>query len=394
MRTIVELDGRLHSAQQAAIALRLCHRLEISDRHIRRLTAEVGADLIARRDRAVERRRRRQLPPHVKAPPAVAVVEVDGGRVGMRQSGCGPGVHQPHYREDKVACLISMEGRTSEQDPQPEPPPSFIEPRRVRRLVQRIKAQATGEAPAEEEGEGEGEAGARPGPEEPWRGAPKPLQRTCVASMACSRQFGPMVAAEAQGRDFYRAGRGAFVADGQAYNWTIWRGYFRHFEPIADFLHVLCYVYLAAQAAGGGAEEQWSRYLRWLRACWQGRVREVLDELAGLAAALGPVGEGEEVAESDPREVVRQAQVYLHNNAARMDYGRYRRQGLPVTSSLVESLVGEFHARVKGPQKYWNDPEGAERILQVRAAVLSEDDRLGRYFAERPGNPYRRRKAG
>ena len=59
----------------------------------------------------------------------------------------------------------------------------------------------------------------------------------------------------------------------------------------------------------------------------------------------------------------------------------------------MESLVGEFNTRVKGPQKYWNRPDGAEPILQVRAAVLSEDDRLARYFAQRPGNPYRR-KAG
>jgi hypothetical protein len=44
--------------------------------------------------------------------------------------------------------------------------------------------------------------------------------------------------------------------------------------------------------------------------------------------------------------------------------------------------------------KYWNRPAGAEPILQVRAAVLSEDERLTRYFAQRPGNPYRRRKAG
>jgi hypothetical protein len=29
----------------------------------------------------------------------------------------------------------------------------------------------------------------------------------------------------------------------------------------------------------------------------------------------------------------------------------------------------------------------------VRAAYLSEDDRLHRYFAQRPGHPYRRRVA-
>lgn len=86
--------------------------------------------------------------------------------------------------------------------------------------------------------------------------------------------------------------------------------------------------------------------------------------------------------------------TYLRNNAARMDYPRYRRQGLPVTSSWAESLVGEFNVRVKGWDKWYNrgTEAGAEAILQVRAAVLSEDERLERYFAERPGNPFRRHK--
>ena len=59
----------------------------------------------------------------------------------------------------------------------------------------------------------------------------------------------------------------------------------------------------------------------------------------------------------------------------------------------MESLVGEFNARVKARQKFWNRPAGAEAILQVRAALLSQDGRLERYFAERSGNPYRRRAA-
>ncbi|HEY1186621.1 MAG TPA: hypothetical protein VGE74_03140 [Gemmata sp.] len=74
-----------------------------------------------------------------------------------------------------------------------------------------------------------------------------------------------------------------------------------------------------------------------------------------------------------------------------MDYPRYRREGLPTTSSLVESLVGKFNARVKGKQKHWNRPEGAESILQLRAAFLGEDERLPRYFADRPGCPFRKR---
>src|SRR5262249_48753108 len=165
------------------------------------------------------------------------------------------------------------------------------------------------------------------------------------------------------------------------------------FEPIVDFLHVLCYLYLSAYAVGGVDSDRWLRYVRWLRACWQGRVGEVLTELAAASEQLGPIGAAEAVEERDARRVVREALVYLKSKQARMDYPRYRRAGLPVTSSLVESLVGEFNARVKGPQKYWNRPGGAEPILQVRAAVVSEDDRLARHFAQRPGNPYRRRKA-
>jgi hypothetical protein len=56
-------------------------------------------------------------------------------------------------------------------------------------------------------------------------------------------------------------------------------------------------------------------------------------------------------------------------------------------------LVAEFIARVKSPQKYWNHTDGPEPILQLRAAVLSEDDRLEQFLARRPGNPYRSRKA-
>ena len=106
----------------------------------------------------------------------------------------------------------------------------------------------------------------------------------------------------------------------------------------------------------------------------------------------GAPPEGEELDEKDPRKLVAEALSYLGNNQTRMDYPSYRKEGLPITSSLVESLVGEFNARVKGRDKYWNITTGSEAILQLRAALLSQDDCLDRFFAQRPGCPYRRRK--
>jgi hypothetical protein len=122
----------------------------------------------------------------------------------------------------------------------------------------------------------------------------------------------------------------------------------------------------------------------------------VLAELAEWQERLGwpPPGQAQTAEERrDPRRVVAEARTYLTNNRERMDYPRYRREGLPITSSLVESLVGEVNARVKSKQKYWLRPQGAEAILQLRAAVLSQDDRLARFFANRPGNPTRKKKA-
>ena len=89
---------------------------------------------------------------------------------------------------------------------------------------------------------------------------------------------------------------------------------------------------------------------------------------------------------------MKEALSYFGHNERRMKYPEYRRAGLPVTSSLVESLVGEVNARVKSEQKYWNRGAGAEAILQLRAALLSEDGRLDRHLAARPGSPYRRRE--
>ena len=208
--------------------------------------------------------------------------------------------------------------------------------------------------------------------------------------MSDSRAFGPMAAAEAQARGFFDASRQAFLGDGQKYNWRIQRAYFPHFEAVADFLHVLCYLYRGVWAVGADEAGRWRQFEAWMRACWQGRVGEVLSESAAWQERLGrPPPEADE---QDPRRVVKDVERYLWNNRERMDYPRYRRMGLPVTSSWVESLVGEFNGRVKGRDKYWNRSAGAEAILQVRAAVLSEDGRLTRYFAERRGNPYRRRQ--
>jgi hypothetical protein len=54
-----------------------------------------------------------------------------------------------------------------------------------------------------------------------------------------------------------------------------------------------------------------------------------------------------------------------------MKYAEYRKEGLPIKSSLVESTVKQINQRVKGSEKFWAE-QGAEAILRLRADQLSE----------------------
>lgn len=397
----VTAAARLHSFEAAAFAVDADEKA-ISGRHIRNLVQEIGSDLARARDRRGEDQVHHRLKASVPIPPAVVAVEVDGGRLRTRESPSGAGVHQAMNQEDKIACLVTLKSPVAEQDPQPRLPESYKNCRRVQRLVQQMQGQAAEGGAAEDADEAEPESLPvvdLPGSAEsddPERWSPVRLVRTCVASMASSHEFGKMMAGEAGMRGFYRASRRAFVADGLPYNWSIREAFFPEFEPIVDFLHVVCYLYKSACALGGAeVGSGWELYQRWAEGCWQGGVSSVLSEMQEHQKRVGePPGKKEDLAATDVRRVLAEAVSYLRNNAGRMNYPHYRRQGLPTTSSLAESLVGEFNSRVKSKQKHWNrsnDGTGAEAILQIRAAFLSQDCRLQRYFDSRPGCHYRRR---
>jgi hypothetical protein len=377
--------------------------ITISGRQVGRIAHGLGAELEDVRDRRVEDFQNKQATPEVSVVPRLAAVFVDGGRLQTRseEPGQGPGIHDPAWREDKVANLLTMSTQSHDQDPHPELPRCFTKKREVVELVQGIAGQGAladvVEAAADEPPVLTVFEPAEEKPKPLW--PPEPLVRTCQATLESSDDFGPMVAAEAHRRNFFAAQARAFLGDGSSWIWTLQKTYFPTFEPIVDFVHVLTHVYLAAKAVGGPAAAVWERYLGWATACWQGRVAIVLEQLRAVLEEMPPPPEGQEAKPTDPYEVIRLAIGYLVNNQPRMDYPRYRRAGLPTCSGLVESLVKQFNRRVKGTEKFWN-PTQAETILQLRAAYLCEDDRLAKHLKNRPVSPFRRyettkrRKAG
>ncbi len=171
-------------------------------------------------------------------------------------------------------------------------------------------------------------------------------------------------------------------------NWTLHKKYFPHFVAIVDFVHPLSYIYNAAQVIA--PDNPWSFYLKASTDCWQGRVADLLERLRAWQTQ-NPTATNESLPDHDPRVIVQTAVTYLTNNQKRMDYPAYRKEGLPVSTSMIESLIKEVNFRVKGTETFWNRPEGSEAILQVRAAALCDDDRLSSWILKRRDSYFYRR---
>ena len=400
-------------------------RLKISEKQVERVTERLGQERVEQRGAQVQAFLKlpvmEKFAAAVAHPPDLAVVEMDGGRLQIRnekqseptitgvaspveevglavEATPGPAVAEPavaveatpgpavagpsasetrkHWREDKIGLLMTMTSEESAGDPCPTIPETFVNPLRIIKLTRELHK---GCAPG-------GDAVADPSdPEEdnplecPEYISPTVLVKSMVATRQDAESLGKTLATAARSRGFYGAKRKAFVADGAECNWTVQKQWFSDFVPIIDFIHVLSYVFAAA-TAGRPFGQGWAVYVRWIGLVWQGSVAEVIRALEQRQEELGLPTKDE--SETSPRQVVADTLRYLKNNQDRMKYDEYRRLGLPITSSHVESTVKQFNRRVKGTEKFWSE-EGAEALLQLRADYLSETETMEKFWQER-----------
>lgn len=357
--------------------LELLMDLKVSAKTVNTTTVAIGSELSEHRDVAANAYQARPLTqtPSIAEPPLdLACVQVDGGRIQTRTPGHGVGVHDPHWRENKNAGFFRMQGERFASDPCPVLPSCFTDRKRLGGLLSGL------EATVDEVVDNEVK------PDLSWR--PESVFRTCVSSLADSDRFGELMASEADRRGLYSAERRAFLADGLAYNWSIHAEHFANFEPILDFIHPLERLHETSRALADDADAAWTTCLKWMELCWNGDTEEVIGLLSAEQQAIGLPEEA--TPETDVRMVVSATLTYLRNNVSRMDYPRYREAGLPITSCLIESQVKEMNKRVKGTEKFWNDGEEGESILQVKAALISDDDRLSSHMRSRPGSSFAR----
>jgi hypothetical protein len=378
--------------------------LQVSVKQVERVTERIGGDRVVERDAATTAFQALPLVEKFAAPPGVTppeliVVMADGGRLQIREPPPTAGEPEPaaaataatasdwdeelaakagHWREDKVGLLLTMDSVVSAADPCSEIPASFLDVVRIPKLARQLKknAKVTDEAVADTD---EPEVAEQALHSDTSYQPPQVVQRQVVASRGRWSAFAPLLASAAWAWGFQGASRKAFVADGSANNWTLQRRFFGSFVPILDFIHALSYVFAAAMA-GQPFAVGWGCYQQWIRWVWQGQVALVLAALRVRQEERGPLAEKEP--ETSPRQVVAKALTYLSNHQDKMKYDAYRQQGLPLTSSLMESVVKQVNRRVKGTEKFWSEA-GSEAVLQLRADQLSDGEPLAAFWERR-----------
>jgi hypothetical protein len=376
LKKVVYAGSQSASFVQATKDLAALAELSISRERVQRWTKRIGQERVAEMEALAAAYQEQPLPARRTSPtdqvPQVACVTMDGGRIQIRPRHQLPGEPDAngHWRETLVGCCLSMTSVEQAEDPCPMIPQTFVDPGRISQLAREIKGIS---ADADDQGE-------PPDETPPERdGRPTPRVRSIVATRAGVAAFGARLVAAAYARGFHAAPRKAFVADGSATNWGVHQKHFSHYTPILDFTHAICYLYAAAMA-GRSAAEGWSSYRAWAQWLWEGSVASLLVALAARSQDLGTPAEDE--SETSPRRVVEDALRYLTNQQSRIKYAEYRRQGLPITSSHVESTIKQINRRVKGSEKFWD--QGAEPLLQLAADHLSETTPLRSFWKRRP----------
>jgi hypothetical protein len=396
---IVFAAAQAVSFAEASNALEELSELKLLPKRVWRAAKRIGEERVHECRDAAARYEQLPLPAQRESPvaqvPRVACVQMDGGRFQQRArhvletphvsetptsetpiteenaSSSADSHEEDFWCEYKAGVLLSMISEVHEVDPCPDLPVTFADPGKMREIAREIKG-FTSESHVSIKAEEEAGQDFKD-----RLGRPEVLVRSVVATSGDVHAFGPLLANAAYERGFHAASRKAFVADGSSTNWGVWRRYFSHYIPILDFVHALMYVYAAAMA-GCNAPQGWLRYRDWAQWLWSGQVQRLLDALQQRQQEWGLPDPQEK---GTPRCQVANSLGYLTNQRSRMQYDEYRKQGLPITSSPIESTIKQINRRIKGTEKFWD--AGGDPMLHLVADRLSQTNVIRDFWSRR-----------
>ena len=156
-----------------------------------------------------------------------------------------------------------------------------------------------------------------------------------------------------------------YFSDGGAYLWNL---YEYRFEAVAegtlDYYHAMEHLgTVAAELIPEKAARD-----AWLEA-ERKRIRK--EGGARLAGTLAEMLKGVELS-AEGRKVAEREINYFDKHRGHMDYGKRRREGVPIGSGAVESLCGQFQDRLKRRGQFWSR-KGFAAILRASVWHMNEE---------------------
>lgn len=185
--------------------------------------------------------------------------------------------------------------------------------------------------------------------------------RAYIATFDGVEAFAPLVGTLAHRAGHHFARELIFLADGQAYNWSLAARQFPTALQIVDFQHAMAHLYAVAQALFG---EEKAVVEPWVMA----RKAELLaNRVAAVVRALAALTpRTDEQREAQAREI-----GYFTHNAERMRYKTFLAHGYQIATGVMEAACKQVvHQRLDQVGMHWRQ-ETAEAFVALRAAVLS-----------------------
>lgn len=153
----------------------------------------------------------------------------------------------------------------------------------------------------------------------------------------------------------------AFVADGMPYNWDLKANVIPDAVEILDYYHACEHLSVAVAAVH---EEGSLSYKNW---------QSILKDLLYLGEKEKLIRWIEHHLQRSPNDKLLKEKNYFENNMDRIDYPKYRSQGLPMGSGVMEASVKKIvNQRIKSSEKTWTK-DGANAVLKIKMAVENRE---------------------
>ncbi|MDF7802135.1 ISKra4 family transposase [Pontiellaceae bacterium B1224] len=188
-----------------------------------------------------------------------------------------------------------------------------------------------------------------------------PQSTSYLASFEPAETFGLSMLKEARLRGLGKAEKSVVIGDGAHWIWRQAGINFPEAVQILDYYHAREHLGVLAEAVFPAEEERGRELEKWIDLLDKGKIGKIADCA------------GKQKARSGKRRVAAEREIeYFRKNAKRMQYARFREQGLFIGSGVVEAgcktVVGK---RTKQSGMFWKI-RGAQNILDIRCAVLSD----------------------